>query len=72
MFSWDKIEQLLNITNLARQWPNLKHIHDSALKELQEMQERKQELKTTRVEVPDPPKEVDASDEAIRRRNLNG
>lgn len=32
--NWDKIEQLLNIADKARQWPNLKRIHDEALETL--------------------------------------
>ena len=32
--NWDAIEQLLNITDKARQWPTLRAIHDTALGEL--------------------------------------
>lgn len=32
--NWDRVEQLLNIVDKARLWPNLKKIHDEALTEL--------------------------------------
>lgn len=31
----DMVEQLLNVVNLAKQWPNLKGIHDTAMKALE-------------------------------------
>ena len=31
---WDKIEQLLNIADKAKNWPNLKKIHDGAMEAL--------------------------------------
>ena len=34
--NWDRIEQLLNIADKSRQWPNLRRIHDAAIKTLEE------------------------------------
>lgn len=32
----DEVLTLLEICDLAKQWPNLKHIHDAAMKQLSE------------------------------------
>ncbi len=34
---WEKVHNLLNTANLARQWPKLKHLEDLALQELESL-----------------------------------
>lgn len=35
--NFEEIERLLNIIDKARHWPNLKSIHDAAMKRLEEL-----------------------------------
>lgn len=69
MIDWNHAHNLLNIANLARQWPNLKWLHDAAMEELGRGQPSA-EPKTTPVEVLDAPPAEDANieDEVKRRR----
>lgn len=68
MVDWDHAHRLLNIVNLARQWPNLKWLHDAAMEELAKGDPNAlREIKTTPVEVPDPPAQDKSSAGLIRR-----
>lgn len=69
MIDWDHAHRLLNIANLARQWPNLKWLHDAAMEELAKGDPNApREIKTTPVEVPDPPAEH-VEDESIANQS---
>lgn len=69
MIDWDHAHNLLNIANLARQWPDLKWLHDAAMEELARAKPGpKAQVKTTPVEVPDEPQPEAPSEEVGRRR----
>lgn len=79
MTDWDHAHRLLNIANLARQWPGLQWLHDAAMKELGSLAPgQRPTIKTTPVEVPDEPvpddgadAEAGAAEDVKRRRSLN-
>ena len=66
--NWDKIEQLLKIAETSVKWPNLRPIHDAAMKELHDHAHPPK---------PEPKVEVEAEAEAedngkLKRRAIDG